>query len=152
MTICLPTQVTSHVPSHVLSHATSQTPSQPMAQHASRQRVAPLHTRQASTPHTVTRRNTYALRIRGDRMHNCNLFDGDVIIIHRHQHDTHQETAVATINQREVALKQLSISRLGIHLWPEDAAMPEVFLHNCDIQVLGMVMGVAHHATETRHH
>ncbi len=76
-------------------------------------------------------------------MRDCNLFDGDVIIIHRHQHDAHQETVVATINQREVALKQLSISRLGIHLWPEDAAMSEVFLHNCDIQVLGMVMGVA---------
>ncbi|BBI76098.1 hypothetical protein HAALTHF_52690n [Vreelandella aquamarina] len=108
----------------------------------------------APSVHTprVTRRNTYALRIRGDRMRDCNLFDGDVIIIHRHQHDAHQETVVATINQREVALKQLSISRLGIHLWPEDAAMSEVFLHNCDIQVLGMVMGVAHHATETRHH
>ena len=96
--------------------------------------------------------DAYPLRIIIDRMRDCNLFDGDVIIIHRHQHDAHQETVVATINQREVALKQLSISRLGIHLWPEDAAMPEVFLHNCDIQVLGMVMGVAHHATETRHH
>ncbi|WP_404376908.1 LexA family protein [Vreelandella aquamarina] len=111
-----------------------------------------MHTRQGNTPRRVTRRNTYALRIRGDRMRDCNLFDGDVIIIHRHQHDAHQETAVATINHREVALKQLSISRLGIHLWPEDAAMPDLFLHNCDIQVLGMVMGVAHHAAETRHH
>ena len=148
MTICLSPQVTSHVPSYV----PSQTLSQPITQPPSRQRSASPHTRQACMSHTITRRNTYALRIRGDRMRDCNLFDGDVIIIHRHQHDAHQETVVATINQREVALKQLSISRLGIHLWPEDAAMPEVFLHNCDIQVLGMVMGVAHHATETRHH
>lgn len=100
----------------------------------------------------VTRHNTYALKIRGDRMRDSNLFDGDVIIIRRYQQDTHQETAFATINQRQVALKQLSISRLGVHLWPEDASTPPVFLHNCDIQVLGMVMGVEHHDTTTRCH
>lgn len=114
------------------------------------QSVTPL-TRHPVAPH-ITRRNTYALRVRGDRMHASNLFDGDVIIIRRYQHDTQQETAIATINQREVALKHLSISRLGVHLWPEDAATPAVFLHNCDIQVLGMVMGVAHHTTAARRH
>lgn len=102
----------------------------------------------AARPHAaqhITRRNTYALKVRGDRMRDSNLFDGDVIIIRRYQHDTQQETATVTINQREVALKQLSISRLGVHLWPEDAATPALFLHNCDIQVLGMVMGIEHH-------
>ena len=118
MTICLSPQVTSHVPSYVPSQTLSQ-PVAPSTPTPLASRSASSHARQACTPPRVTRRNTYALRIRGDRMRDCNLFDGDVIII---------------------------------HLWPEDAAMPEVFLHNCDIQVLGMVMGVAHHATETRHH
>ncbi|MBR2514149.1 MAG: hypothetical protein IKE45_09020 [Halomonas sp.] len=115
---------------------------------------APLSTttaRQRNAAH-ITRRNTYALKVRGDRMRDSNLFDGDVIIIRRYQHDTQQETAVATINQREVALKQLSISRLGVHLLPEDAATPAVFLHNCDIQVLGMVMGIEHHDSPSQHH
>lgn len=107
--------------------------------------------RETNTSH-ITRRNTYALKVRGDRMRDSNLFDGDVIIIRRYQHDTQHETAVATINQREVALKQLSISRLGVHLLPEDAATPAVFLHNCDIQVLGMVMGIEHHDSPPRHH
>lgn len=107
--------------------------------------------REANTAH-ITRRNTYALKVRGDRMRDSNLFDGDVIIIRRYQHDAQHETAVATINQREVALKQLSISRLGVHLLPEDAATPAVFLHNCDIQVLGMVMGIEHHDSPPRHH
>ncbi|WP_249976518.1 LexA family protein [Vreelandella olivaria] len=109
----------------------------------------------AARPHAtqhMTRRNTYALKVRGDRMRDSNLFDGDVIIIRRYQHDTQQETAMVTINQREIALKQLSISRLGIHLWPEDAATPALFLHNCDIQVLGMVMGIEHHPTPSLHH
>ena len=151
MTICLPSRVTSQVPSYVPSQTLSQ-PVAPSTPPPLASRSASSHARQACTPPRVTRRNTYALRIRGDRMRDCNLFDGDVIIIHRHQHDAHQETAVATINQREVTLKQLSISRLGIHLWPEDAAIPDLFLHNCDIQVLGMVMGVAQHTTETQHH
>lgn len=151
MTTCLSSRVMSHVPSYASSQTLSQ-PIAPPAPYPLASRSVSSHARQACTPPRVTRRNTYALRIRGDRMRDCNLFDGDVIIIHRHQHDTHQETAVATINQREVTLKQLSISRLGIHLWPEDAAMPDLFLHNRDIQVLGMVMGVAQHATEPRHH
>lgn len=106
----------------------------------------------AHTAQHITRRNTYALKVRGDRMHASNLFDGDVIIIHRCQYDAQRETAIATINQREVALKQLSISRSGVHLWPEDTETPAVFLHNCDIQVLGMVMGVEHHPSPFQRH
>ncbi len=100
----------------------------------------------------VTRRNTYALRVRGHRMQQYNLFDGDLIVIHRHQQGPHQETATATINQREVALKELSISRLGVRLCPEDQAMPAVFLHNGDIQVLGMVMGIESPAKDAQRH
>ncbi|WP_447894057.1 LexA family protein [Vreelandella sp. GE22] len=107
--------------------------------------------RAASTERDVTRRNTYALRVRGNRMQQYNLFDGDVIVIHRHQRGPHRETATATINQHEVVLKELSINRLGVHLCPEDQAMPAVFLHNGDIQVLGMVMGKSPAAAEKRH-
>ncbi|MFG6667258.1 LexA family protein [Halomonas sp. HNIBRBA4712] len=99
----------------------------------------------------VTRRNTYALRVRGHRMQAFNLFDGDVIVIHRHQRGGQLETATATINQREVALRALSIGRLGVRFWPEDEAMAPVFLHNSDIQVLGMVMGIDR-PDATRHH
>ncbi|MCA8865762.1 hypothetical protein FQS61_16335 [Halomonas sp. SBBP1] len=94
---------------------------------------------------SVTRRNTYALKVRGNALRDCNLFDGDVIIIRRYQHDTHTETAVAEINQQTIALRQLSISRFGVELWPEDTLQPALFLHNRDIQVLGMVMGVEPH-------
>ncbi|WP_244183008.1 LexA family protein [Vreelandella songnenensis] len=104
-----------------------------------------IQTARAFQAPRMTRRNTYALKVRGNRMRDCNLFDGDVIIIRRFQHDTHEETAVAQINQQEIALKHLSINRFGVHLWPADAHAPDLFLHNRDIQVLGMVMGVAQH-------
>ncbi|WP_417422191.1 LexA family protein [Halomonas sp.] len=99
--------------------------------------------RAVSASGRMKKHNTYALKIRGNRLRDCNLFDGDVIIIRRFQRDAHEETAVAQINQQQVALKQLSISRFGVHLWPADAQAPDLFLHNRDIQVLGMVMGVA---------
>ncbi|GEN29025.1 hypothetical protein HVA01_26710 [Halovibrio variabilis] len=111
---------------------------------ASLNRGQPAMRPYAMTP-SVTRRNTYALKVRGNRMSDCNLFDGDVIIIRRYQHDTQTETAVAEINQQTIALKQLSISRFGVELWPEDTLQPALFLHNQDIQVLGMVMGVEPH-------
>lgn len=94
---------------------------------------------------SVTRRNTYALKVRGNALCDCNLFDGDVIIIRRYQHDAQTETAIAEINQQKIALRQLSISRFGVELWPEDVLQPALFLHNRDIQVLGMVMGVEPH-------
>ncbi|MFC4209119.1 LexA family protein [Vreelandella malpeensis] len=99
----------------------------------------------------ITRRNTYAVRVRGHRMRQYNLFDGDVIVLRRHQRGPHREIASATINQREVALRELSISRLGVRLCPEDQTLPTVFLHNGDIQVLGMVMGVEAPRPARRH-
>ncbi|MGM0543670.1 MAG: LexA family protein [Pseudomonadota bacterium] len=93
----------------------------------------------------MTRRNTYTLKVRGNRMADCHLFDGDVIVIRRYQHDNQDETVIAEINHQTLALKQLSISRTGVRLWLDDGRHSEVFLHNRDIQVLGMFMGIAHH-------
>ncbi|MGM0823990.1 MAG: LexA family protein [Pseudomonadota bacterium] len=93
----------------------------------------------------MTRRNTYTLKVRGNRMADSNLFDGDVIVIRRYQHDSQDETVIAEINHQTLALKQLSISRTGVRLWLDDGRHSEVFLHNRDIQVLGMFMGIEHH-------
>ena len=95
----------------------------------------------------MTRRNTYAVRVRGDGMRDCNLFNGDVIIIRRFQYGTH-ETASAEINHRAVALKRLTINRDGLHLMFDNTDWSAVFLHNRDIEVLSLVMGIEHHATE----
>lgn len=100
------------------------------------------------TPRRVTRRNTYAVRIRSHRMRDCNLFAGDVIIIRRFQHGGGNETASAEINRRPVALKRLSIHHDGLHLTFAHADDAGIFLHNRDIEVLSLVMGIEQHATE----
>lgn len=117
-----------------------------MLAHTSAQSVSPAP-RLRHPARYVTRRNTYAVKVRGDGMRDCNLFNGDVIIIRRLQHGAH-ETATAEINRRPVALKRLTINRDGLQLMFDHTDGPAVFLHNRDIEVLSLVMGIGHHATE----
>ncbi|ATJ84130.1 transcriptional repressor LexA [Halomonas beimenensis] len=93
-------------------------------------------------PSRMVRRNTYALRVCGDSMIDCNIFDGDVIIIERRESAENGETAVVMINDQEVTLKKLYIEKSGVRLQPANEAMPPIYLKNSDIQVLGLVMGV----------
>lgn len=97
-------------------------------------------------PTRMVRRNTYALRVRGDSMIDCNIFDGDVIIIERQESAENGETAVVMINDQEVTLKKLYIEKSGVRLQPANETMPPIFLKNSDIQVLGLVMGVVRQA------
>jgi repressor LexA len=75
-------------------------------------------------PACMIRRNTYALRVRGDSMIDCNIFDGDVIIIERQESAENGETAVVLINQQEVTLKKLYIEKSGVRLQPANESMP----------------------------
>lgn len=93
-------------------------------------------------PSRMVRRNTYALRVCGDSMIDCNIFDGDVIIIERRESAENGETAVVLINDQEVTLKKLYIEKSGVRLQPANETMPPIYLKNSDIQVLGLVMGV----------
>ncbi|MBZ9559438.1 MULTISPECIES: transcriptional repressor LexA [Modicisalibacter] len=95
-----------------------------------------------SIPSRMVRRNTYALRVRGNSMIDSNIHDGDIIIIERQESAENGETAVVMINDQEVTLKKLYIEKNGVRLQPANATMPPIFLKNDDIQVLGLVMGV----------
>lgn len=93
-------------------------------------------------PSRMVRRNTYALKVRGDSMIDCNIHDGDVIIIERYESAENGETAVVMINNQEVTLKKLYIEKSGVRLQPANQDMQPIYLKNDDIQVLGLVMGV----------
>lgn len=93
-------------------------------------------------PSQMVRRNTYALRVRGDSMIDSNIHDGDIIIIERHESAENGETAVVMINNHEVTLKKLYIEKSGVRLQPANESMQPIYLKNEEIQVLGLVMGV----------
>ncbi|MGJ8515157.1 LexA family protein [Carnimonas bestiolae] len=96
-----------------------------------------------TVPTSLVRRNTYALRVRGDSMIECDIFDGDIIIIEKTESAENGETAVVMINNREVTLKKLYIEKNGVRLQPANQSMQPIYLKNGDVQVLGLVMGVA---------
>jgi len=87
-------------------------------------------------PSRMVRRNTYALEVRGDSMIDCNIHDGDVIIIERYESAENGETAVVMINNQEVTLKKLYIEKSGARLQPANQDMLPIYLKNDDIQVL----------------
>lgn len=95
-----------------------------------------------SVPSQMIRRNTYALQVRGNSMIDCNIFDGDVIIIEHQESAENGETAVVMINDQEVTLKKLYIEKHGVRLQPANTSMAPIYLRNSDVRVLGMVMGV----------
>lgn len=94
-------------------------------------------------PSELVKRNTYALRVRGDSMIDCDIFDGDIIIIERTESAENGETAVVMINNQEVTLKKLYIEKGGVRLQPANQSMSPIYLKNGDVQVLGFVMGVS---------
>lgn len=96
-------------------------------------------------PTRMVRRNTYALRVRGDSMIDCNIFDGDVIIIERRESAENGETAVVMINDQEVTLKKLYIEKSGVRLQPANERMAPIYVHRSEfraIDILGKVVGV----------
>ncbi len=95
-----------------------------------------------AVPANMVRRNTYALRVRGDSMIDDNIQDGDVIVIEKRESASNGETVVAMINYEQVTLKKLYIELDGIRLQPANPEMEPIYLHNADVQILGIVTGV----------
>ena len=71
-----------------------------------------------------------------------NIQDGDVIVIEKRESAANGETVVAMINYEQVTLKKLYIEADGIRLQPANPNMEPIYLHNEDVQILGIVTGV----------
>jgi len=90
----------------------------------------------------LVRKNTYALRVRGDSMKDANILDGDVVVIEQSQMAENGEKVVVRINQKEVTLKTLRLDQDGVKLIPANSMMSPIILNNADVEVLGIVRGV----------
>ena len=93
-------------------------------------------------PSKLVRKNTYALRVRGDSMKDANILDGDVVVIEQSQMAENGEKVVVRINQKEVTLKTLRLDQDGVKLIPANRSMSPIVLNNADVEVLGIVRGV----------
>ena len=93
-------------------------------------------------PSKLVRKNTYALRVRGNSMVDANVLDGDVVVIEQSQIAENGERVVVRINQKEVTLKTLRLDQDGVKLIPANSTMSPIVLNNADVEVLGIVRGV----------
>lgn len=93
-------------------------------------------------PGSMVRTNSYALRVRGHSMIDDNIQDGDIIVIEKRETACNGESVVAMINGETVTLKKFYVERDGIRLQPANPDMEPIYLHNEEVQILGIVTGV----------
>lgn len=95
-----------------------------------------------SVPTNMVRKNTYALKVRGHSMIDDNIQDGDVIVIEKRETAENGQSVIAMINGEQVTLKRFYVEPDGIRLQPANPEMSPIYLHNDEVQILGIVTGV----------
>ncbi|SFR50281.1 LexA family transcriptional regulator [Thiomicrospira sp. ALE5] len=95
-----------------------------------------------SVPKSLVKKETFALRVKGDSMIDEDICDGDIVIIERCNSAENGESVVVRINQEEITMKKLFIEADGVRLQPANTEMKAIFLKNQDIEILGIVRGI----------
>ncbi|VAW83579.1 SOS-response repressor and protease LexA [hydrothermal vent metagenome] len=95
-----------------------------------------------AAPQGMVRKNSYALKVRGHSMIDDNIQDGDIIIVEKRESAENGQSVVALINGEQVTLKKFYVEPNGIRLQPANPDMKPIYLHNNEVQVLGIVSGV----------
>ncbi len=93
-------------------------------------------------PSHMTRKASYALRVRGHSMIDDQIQDGDIIVIEQRQTAENGETVVALINGQQVTLKKFYVEAQGVRLQPANPEMAPLYLRHEEIEILGIVSGV----------
>lgn len=101
-----------------------------------------------AVPANMLRKNSYALRVRGHSMIDDNIQDGDIIVIEKRETAANGQSVIAMINGESVTLKKFYVERNGIRLQPANPDMAPIYLHNEEVQILGIVTGVIRQATK----
>jgi len=95
-----------------------------------------------SVPETMVKKETFALRVKGNSMIEENIEDGDIVIIERRSTAENGESVVVRINNEEVTMKKFFIEKAGIRLQPANSEMSPIFITNEQIEILGIVTGI----------
>ncbi len=95
-----------------------------------------------SVPASMVKKETFALRVKGNSMIDENIKCGDIVIIERRSSAENGESVVVRINNEEVTMKKLYIEKTGVRLQPANSDIPPIILKNADIEILGIVTGI----------
>jgi repressor LexA len=85
----------------------------------------------------------YVLRVRGNSMIDEQIRDGDFVIINERRSADNGETVIALIDNNAATVKKIYRERDGrIRLQPANDAMLPIYVHENDVTIQGVVVGV----------
>ena len=85
----------------------------------------------------------YVLKVRGNSMIEEQIRDGDFVIVNERKTADNGEMVIALLNGSSATVKRLYRERDGrIRLQPANETMPPMFVHEDDILIQGVVVGV----------
>ncbi len=93
-------------------------------------------------PDTMVKKETFALKVKGNSMIDEGIEDGDVVIIERRNSAENGESVIVKINNEEVTMKKIYIEKTGVRLQPANSELKPIILKNADIEILGIVTGI----------
>lgn len=89
------------------------------------------------------RGHAYALRVRGDSMIDDHILDGDYVIVHGRDTAETGQTVIALVEGTSATVKRYYREPGGwIRLQPSNEQMPPIRVHENDVLIQGVVVGV----------
>ncbi|HZS59933.1 MAG TPA: transcriptional repressor LexA [Gemmatimonadaceae bacterium] len=98
-----------------------------------------------SVPEDFVRRNGqhYVLRVRGNSMIDEQIRDGDFVVVNERQSADNGEMVIAMLGGSSATVKKFYRERDGrIRLQPANDTMSPIYVHENDISIQGVVVGV----------
>lgn len=98
-----------------------------------------------SVPDDFVRRagNHYVLKVRGSSMIDEQIRDGDFVVVNERQRADNGEMVIAMLQGSSATVKKFYRERDGrIRLQPANELMPPIYVHENDITIQGIVVGV----------
>jgi repressor LexA len=87
--------------------------------------------------------NHYVLRVRGNSMVDEQIRDGDFVVVNERQSADNGEMVIAMLNGNSATVKKFYRERDGrIRLQPANETMTPIYVHENDISIQGIVVGV----------
>ncbi len=87
--------------------------------------------------------NHYVLRVRGNSMVDEQIRDGDFVVVNQRERADNGEMVIALINGTSATVKKYFRERDGrIRLQPANEMMQPIYVHENDISIQGIVVGV----------
>ncbi|HEX5831434.1 MAG TPA: transcriptional repressor LexA, partial [Gemmatimonadaceae bacterium] len=91
----------------------------------------------------IRRGNHYALRVRGNSMVDEQIRDGDLVVVQEKPSADNGETVIALVKDNGATVKKFYRERDGrIRLQPANEAMAPIYVHENDVTIQGIVVGV----------